>query len=170
MTGWRAKVRNLLSDDDDARAITQASAKTAIVAKTPSGPRRRAGFGGFGNSGREGAVTADNLAERAAIVEEGAAVPTEWAVALAFLEIRSAPDGVSTEALRAAIDAACRFVDQWAAKAAALGWTGREVFGSNEAAILLAGADVLAVTAGEISLRRGEWIVGLRRPPSITPR
>ena len=109
-------------------------------------------------------LSPDDLAERAAIVQEGAAVPAEWADGFARLEA----------SWLAMMDAAGRFLDQWGSKAAALGWTPAELFeGPREArgaAFNLAGAEVLAVTAEAITLRKGGAILRLvRRPGGALP-
>ncbi len=89
----------------------------------------------FPDTRANSAVSADRLpdpdafAERAAIIEEGAGVPREWAEGLATLDTKTGPDGVRPERWRRVVDDAGRFLDQWAAKAHALGWTTGDVFG-----------------------------------------
>jgi hypothetical protein len=64
------------------------------------------------------------------------------------------------------MDAAGRFLGAWGAKAAALGWTAGELFSLDPvaplarrdrrgAAFFLAGAEVVAVTAEAITIRKG---------------
>jgi hypothetical protein len=69
------------------------------------------------------------LAERAAIIADGAAVPADWAQGFARPDTVPAPGGVQPTQWREVVDAAGRFLDQWGGKAAALGWTAGELFG-----------------------------------------
>lgn len=71
------------------------------------------------------AATVFDLVERAAIVQEGAGVPADWAEGLAKLDVSAVPPWVDGIAWRAMIDAAGRFLNEWGVKAAAAGWTGR---------------------------------------------
>ena len=107
---------------------------------------------------------ADDFAERAAIIEEGAKVPRAWAEGFAMLEARPVPRGVDARAWLAMMDAAGRFLDRWGSHAAALGWSAAELFGLDErspmarrdlrgAAFFLADADVLGITSDAITLR-----------------
>jgi hypothetical protein len=116
-----------------------------------------------------------DLAERAAIIAEGACVPLDWADGFARLEAMPVPCGVGAGKWLAMVNAAGRFLDQWGSKAAALGWTASELFGLDPnapinrrdrrgAAFYLIGADVLALTADEITLRIGGSIQRVRRP------
>jgi hypothetical protein len=77
---------------------------------------------------------ADNLDERAAIVEYGAGVPREWAEGFAALSTMPAPTGFSTERWARIVDAAGVFLDRWAPKAAELGWVDVEIFGCDGSA------------------------------------
>lgn len=91
----------------------------------------------FGNSGNIGTGTfpenalpdPDDLEERAAIIAEGSGCPLAWAEGLARLDPNRPPGDVPQDYWMAFCDAAGAFVDRWAAKAAALGWTVEEVFG-----------------------------------------
>jgi hypothetical protein len=74
------------------------------------------------------------IEERAAIIEEGAGVPREWAEGFALMLAMPCPAGFYADQWRDALDGAGRFMDQWAARAAALGWTAAEVFGVYPAA------------------------------------
>jgi hypothetical protein len=119
-------------------------------------------------------VTASDVEERAAIVEEGAKVPRKWVEGFAELEARPIPRGVDRATWLAMMDAAGRFLDQWGSAAAALGWTAGELFGPDPtaplnrrdrrgAAFFLANAEVIAITAEAITLRVGGSVQSLRR-------
>src|SRR6267154_5167077 len=60
---------------------------------------------------------ADDLDERAAIIEEGAGVPKRWAEGFAAMCSMPAPTGFSPERWRRIINATGTFLDEWAAKA-----------------------------------------------------
>jgi hypothetical protein len=77
---------------------------------------------------------ADDLDERAAIIEEGAGVPRRWAEGYAALSTMPAPAGFSPERWQRIVDAAGTFIDRWAAKAIACGWSDLDVFGCDDAA------------------------------------
>jgi hypothetical protein len=77
---------------------------------------------------------ADDLDERAAIIEEGAGVPKRWAEGFAAMCSMPAPAGFSPERWQRIIDAAGVFIDKWAAKAIACGWSDLDVFGCDSAA------------------------------------
>jgi hypothetical protein len=123
------------------------------------------------------AETPQALAERAAIIEEGAHVPREWAERFARLEATPAPAFVDPRQWLAVLNAAGRFLDQWGAKAAALGWTADELLSLDPvaplarmdrrgAAFFLAGVEVVEVTAEAITVRSGGAVqrVPRRRP------
>ncbi|MGI8839893.1 MAG: hypothetical protein ACR2F8_03770 [Caulobacteraceae bacterium] len=108
----------------------------------------------------------DALAERAAIVAEGAGVPAEWADGFAALDAMPVPRGVGEAAWRAMLDAAGRFLDAWGSRCAALGWTADELLGLDAdapmnrldrrgAAFLIMEGEVLAVTGEAITIRMG---------------
>lgn len=112
---------------------------------------------------------ADQVAERAAIVQEGACVPREWAEGFATLEARPAPRGVNEAEWLAMMNAAGRFLDEWGAKAAALGWTAGELFALDAqapmgrldrrgAGFFLARCKVVAITATEIVVKAGDSV------------
>jgi len=94
--------------------------------------------------------------ERAAIVEFDGEIPTEWAEGLARLCAMPKPSNVSARRWRLAVDAAGRFCDQWAAKAAALGWSTLDIFGVDR----LKPVDAL-YTAGLIWILQGKVIVAI---------
>ena len=72
---------------------------------------------------------ADLFDERAAIVEDGAGVPREWAEAFARLDLLARRQGESGNRWRQLMNDAGRFVDQWGVEAATLGWSAIDVFG-----------------------------------------
>src|SRR5437763_8046655 len=74
-------------------------------------------------------VSADDLEERAALVEYGAGVPRAWAEGFAALCTMPAPPGFMPERWARIVDAAGTFMDRWAAKATACGWSDLDVFG-----------------------------------------
>ena len=119
-------------------------------------------------------MTGDEIDERAAIVQEGAKVPIDWADGFAQLEARPTPPWVSPPEWLSMINAAGRFLDQWGGKAAALGWSAGELFGLDEvapmnrldrrgAAFFLARAEVVAITAAEITIRLGNTVQRIQR-------
>jgi hypothetical protein len=75
-----------------------------------------------------------DLDERAAIVEYGAGVPRRWAEGYAALASMPAPTGFSSERWAGIVDATGAFLDHWAAKAIACGWSDLDVFGCDAAA------------------------------------
>jgi hypothetical protein len=76
-------------------------------------------------------VSADDLDERAALIEEGASVSRSWAEGYAALCAMSPPSGFLPERWRRVIDAAGVFLDRWTEIAIACGWTDLDVFGCN---------------------------------------
>ncbi len=78
--------------------------------------------------GKDGAHACD---ERAAIVELGAGVPRAWAEGYAALCGMPPPAGFLPGRWHRIVDAVGVFVDRWAAKAAACGWSDLDVFGCN---------------------------------------
>lgn len=135
-------------------------------------------FAGFeGSPGRgdcEKLASLSDFEERAAIVQEGASVPREWAEGFATLEARPVPRGVDAAQWLAMMNAAGRFLDEWGAKAAALGWTAGELFALDPdspmgrldrrgAGFFLARRQVVAITATEITVKTGEAIQRVRR-------
>ena len=92
--------------------------------------------------------SADNLTERASVIEEGANVSRTWAEAFARLELSGRGD----------LDTAGRALDRWAVKADAMGWRPHELL-----AVALQG-EVLALTAEGVTLRTDETVRHIRRP------
>lgn len=93
------------------------------------------------------ATAQQDLAEAAAVIEEGAKVPRAWAEAYANLAF----PGVGE------LDTAGRALDAWAVKADALGWRPAELFA------LATRGEVVALTAEGVSLRNGAVVRHVRR-------
>jgi hypothetical protein len=115
--------------------------------------------------------------ERAAIVEEGAGVPREWAEAFARLDLRARPTGESGDRWRQLMNDAGRFLDRWGAEAERLGWSAIDVFGyhanrSPDAPTtaglvpLIMGGTVVSIAHDRATIRMsdGGSVVYLRRP------
>ncbi len=64
----------------------------------------------------------DGNNERAAPAEMRAGVPREWAEGFARLQVSRPPARLPSERWQLVIDDAERFIERWAAQAAALGW------------------------------------------------
>ena len=75
------------------------------------------------------ATEADDLDERAALIEFGANVPRRWAEGYAALCSMARPSGFSPERWQRIVDAAGSFLDRWAAAAITCGWSDLDVFG-----------------------------------------
>jgi len=106
-------------------SVTPSEAMTdGFVAGEPSAPT------GYSEASPESAW-AEDLEERAALIEYGAAVPRQWAEGYAALCTMTPPDGFSPERWRRIVDGAGRFMDRWAAKAAQCGWSNLDVFGAD---------------------------------------
>lgn len=75
------------------------------------------------------ATEADSFDERAALIACGAGVPRRWAEGYAALCSMSPPAGFYPGRWQRIVDAAGKFLDQWASKAIACGWSDLEVFG-----------------------------------------
>ena len=71
----------------------------------------------------------DLFDERAAIAEFEGGIPRAWAEGFARLQMTACPAAMRPDRWRQMIDDAGRFLDRWAAKAAALGWDTASVFG-----------------------------------------
>ena len=74
---------------------------------------------------------ADDLAERAAIIEFGANVPKRWAEGFAALSTMPIPVGFSPGRWGRIVNGAGVFLDRWAAEAIRCGWIDLDVFGVN---------------------------------------
>jgi hypothetical protein len=81
----------------------------------------------------DAAQDADDLDERAALIEYGAGVLRAWAEGYAALCAMPAPAGFSPERWQRIVVAAGKFLDRWAAKAIAYGWSDLDVFGCDAA-------------------------------------
>ena len=75
------------------------------------------------------ATEADDLDERAALIEFGAGVPRRWAEGFAALSSMPSPSAFSSERWRRIVDAAGSFLDRWASEAITCGWSDLDVFG-----------------------------------------
>jgi hypothetical protein len=75
------------------------------------------------------ALSADNLEERAALIEEGAKVPRLWAEGFAKLCTMPRPESVQPRCWQQLIDNAGRFIDRFAHQARSLGWDTGSVLG-----------------------------------------
>jgi hypothetical protein len=73
------------------------------------------------------------LNERAAIIEFGADVPRAWAEGYAALCNTPPPPGFLTERWNRVVEAAGRFIDQWATRAVECGWSDLDIFGCHPA-------------------------------------
>jgi hypothetical protein len=163
------------------RVSRECPAKAAKAAKVGgSGVSAAETFAAFAAFAERATLTTDDdLAERGAIIAEGARVPHDWAEGFARLLAAPIPPTVAPATWRAMLDAAGRFLDAWGAKAAALGWSAGELFGLDPlaplgrrdrrgAAFFLAGAEVVAITADAITVRIGGAIQNIRRRDGFT--
>ena len=102
--------------------------------------------------------------ERAGIVEHDGGVPSEWAEGFARLDLMKPPAGFDRGRWRQLIDDGGRFIDRWAATAAATGWSASDVFGLHPDAPaarydgmglvpLICGGEVIAIEAGHATIR-----------------
>jgi hypothetical protein len=102
--------------------------------------------------------------ERAAIIEEGAGVPREWAEGRAILATMPPPPDWSAPRWARLQDDADTFVDAWAARAAELGWGVHDAFGVDPVRSvarldvsglvpLLNGSGLVAITAEAAEIR-----------------
>ena len=119
----------------------------------------------------------DLFEERAAIAEDGAGAPRNWAESFARLDIAERPPDFTGKAWRQLIEDGGRFLDRWANEAARLGWSALDVFGvhpvapsATYAAIglvpLIRGGDVVAIRSDHATVRTpgGTLLTYLRRP------
>jgi hypothetical protein len=124
------------------------------------------------------ATEADDLDGRAAIIEYGAGVPRRWAEGYAALASMPAPTGFSSERWAGIVDAIGAFLDHWAAKAIACGWSDLDVFGCDATApnrrfdamglvLLLDRARIVSIdSAGaDLIIRPGDACQRYRRRP-----
>jgi hypothetical protein len=107
---------------------------------------------------------AEEIAERAALVEFDAGVPREWAEGFARLDRSAPPRGFAIQRWAQVVDDGGRFLDRWAGKAAALGWDVPSIFGVDPRApawrldhaglvVLISGAEVSAISSKSAILR-----------------
>ena len=153
--------------------------KTDKTDKTPEHQENKEGFGGSVSFVSD----PGDIAERAAIIRFDAGVPEEWAVGYGSLQgwmPQSLLDGGYTpERWQRVIDDGGKFLDQWGAQAAALGWNAADVFGVHPDApttridamglvFLIDGRTVQAITAQSARLvnERGGALTYYRRTSS----
>jgi hypothetical protein len=140
--GQRSEASGVLSD------LSGLSASSEVETATP------------GTDPSDIAAAADRFEERAAIVEYDGGIARSWAEAFARMCNGPRPDWVLRPRLWTdLIDAAGRFLDQWGATAADLGWEPVDLFGASSRAplaridqqglvfFLRGGARVTAMTA-----------------------
>jgi hypothetical protein len=151
MSAWLEKARAAMTCENETRSPVRL---VPLVRLAPNPEPNRAN-----RANRTGTEGGDTFAERAAVIEEGAKVPRDWAEAFARLQAMPAPAGVDAADWTAALNGAGRFLDRWGAQAAALGWTAEEVFRfdptSLGAAHFLARANVTEVGHKAIAFRIG---------------
>jgi hypothetical protein len=170
------------------RALAAVAPDLARVPNVPNVPKARTAsrFGTFGTNGTQnhrsvsataGKLTGqDHFEERAAVIEEGARVPREWAEGFARLNVMEPPLGFSLARWQQLIDDGGRFLDMWGNQAAALGWRVEDVFGvdgvepeTGYGAIglvaMIRGGAVTCVTKSMavVEQHEGELLVYLRR-------
>jgi hypothetical protein len=110
-------------------------------------------------------------------VEYGAGVPREWAEGFARLDLAQPPPGYSPRQWTQLLDDGGRFLDRWAAEAAAAGWQAVDVFGVHPVAPnanyslaglvpLIGGGQILRLTRDHASIqrRRGAVLTYVRMP------
>lgn len=108
--------------------------------------------------------TGADFEERAAIIEHDGGIPREWAEGFARLDAMKPLAGFHQDRWRQLIDDAGRFIDRWAATAAAMGWSAVDVFGLHPRAPaarydgmglvpLISGGEVVAIEVGHATIR-----------------
>lgn len=121
--------------------------------------------------------------ERAAIAEFEGGMPRTWAEGFACLQTMACPATIRADRWEQLLVDAGRFLDQWPAQAAALGWNTLDVFGAHPThpierldcaglILLLHGDELLAFTADTARTRRrsGAILTYYRRPrPEAIP-
>lgn len=124
----------------------------------------------------------DDFDERAAIIEEGAGVPREWAEGYARLLRTTPPQGFTDQQWQRLIDDGGAFLDRWGAEAARVGWSAIDAFGVlpspdmlNHRPLevdqlpglvpLIGGGEATAIDKDHVTIRRrsGAELVYLRR-------
>jgi hypothetical protein len=96
-------------------------------------------------------------AERAAIMEADAGMPREWADTFAAISLSPAPGDFYSDRWQDTLDGMLRFCDEWAVRAAALGWEANEVFSLD----LLAPQARVDRRGVALSLTGGARVVGI---------
>jgi hypothetical protein len=74
-------------------------------------------------------IDAEEIEERAALVEFGAGVPRKWAEGYVALCAMRSPPGFTLQRWQQIVDGVGEFIDRWAVKACECGWSDLEVFG-----------------------------------------
>ena len=122
-------------------------------------------------------LAADDYAERCAIAEHDGGIPAAWVAGFARLDPARPPIDVPPARWLCFIDDLGTFLDQWAAKASALGWGPLDLFGCDgtkpfaridRAGLiwLINGGKVLALAAGSAAIKAasGARLTFYRRP------
>jgi hypothetical protein len=79
------------------------------------------------------ALSADDLEERAALVEDGAKALRAWAEGFARLDPDRPPRDVTAKRWCEIINGIGVFLDRWATQAVAMGWDAADIFGADAA-------------------------------------
>jgi len=119
---------------------------------------------------RENAELSGDDAERAAIIKQGAKVPSDWADGYARLLAMPQPANVTAERWQQFLNDAGAFLDTWAENAIAFGWASRDLFGiadngtlaGHDLAMLLwilEGRDLVALTPDDAVIRESDGAV-----------
>lgn len=162
-----------------ADAAPEGCAKSARSGKSHRHRVPEAPFGPSGPFGTPLEAGNDDAAERAALIQYGAGVPSEWAEGYARLLTLPRPNSYSDAAWQTLIDDGGRFLDAWARQAAALGWDAADLFGVHPKAPaarpdcmglvpLIGGGAVVAITEATARIRfpTGSEQTYYRRPPA----
>ena len=140
-------------------ALVQVEGAHAALAESAAGPE------------------AGEFEERAALIEDGAGVPREWAEGYAALDLSAPPEGFAPPTWRQLVDDGGRFLDRWGCEAAELGWSVLDVFGVHPLAPaprydcmglvpLIRGGEVIAISSDRATIQTGTGalLTYLRRP------
>jgi len=113
----------------DRAAVERSSDKSDESDQSPSRGSRSADFGRFSRLGRGAQSTGstptsgDAEEERAAIAQNDGGISSAWVEALAQLHPDRPPPTVSPRQWRDFYNDFAHFIDRWASKATAMGWT-----------------------------------------------
>jgi hypothetical protein len=142
------------------------TSSTELQIASPSEPAEKLGLRGDVTSVTNVTPIFDDekFAERAAIIEEGAAVPRAWAEGYARLCTMPRPAYISERNWGALIDATGGFLDRWGSRAAQLGWKPEDLFGVHREAPLerfdLAGLVRFLIRHDVLELGRDYAVIG----------